>query len=338
MFNLFQCRNALIGISLTALLFPALLRAQLLGRESLSSFPADTQQLAYTNLADLRGLPNYAQLRQRLLNRQMASFEDFLRSMGIKPEEDTDEVLLGWRGEATDASAFFGLAAGRFQPERAHDFFIRSGLTLREYEGQDLYAFGSGEDRADWFFAFPSSSLAIFGRLGDVKAVLDARAGRRPALDSVPQIVNWEAELEGSAPQWGLTTGRNAANLAVAWLGGGSQPATAGQSARADKPQVNPAAFLGPIQAVLYHVTWSDSFTAQLSFVYPSEEAAEALVRMLKLWQESQQSSGSGRQATPAMFSQFDLNTSGSRVELNVSGPMEGLDPLLRGPATAQVH
>ncbi len=321
-------RFLLITVCLAALLFPAHLSGQFLGRDALSNFPADTQQLAYTNLAELRGLPNYPKLRERLLNRQMASFEDLLRSMGMEPERDTDEVVMGWRGDVTDASAFFGLAAGRFEPQRAHDFYARSKLPARQYEGLELYAFGSGQDRADWFFAFPTASLAVFGRLNDVKAVLDTRAGTRPALDSKSEMVNWEAELEGRAPQWGLTTGRGAVNLAAPWLGAGNRSG------------VDPSAILGPLQAVLYSITWSEGFNAQLSFLCQSAETADALAKLLKLWQQNQPpmagqpSSSGGRAAIPVSFSLFDVQSNGLRVELNLAGPLETLDPILRGPGS----
>src|SRR5208337_2542118 len=106
---------SLLG-GLGAFLFPAPLAADQLPGEALNTFPADTLQVVFTNLAELRSLSIYPQIRQRILNRQLHAFEEFLRPMGIEPEKDIDEVMLGWRGEMVGPAGFLGLAAGRFQP------------------------------------------------------------------------------------------------------------------------------------------------------------------------------------------------------------------------------
>lgn len=220
--NLF--RNALAVLA-AFLSFPALLAAQGSARDALSIFPSDTEQLAYSNLTQLRAQPNYVEIQSRLLSPQIRSFMDFFRSMGIDPDKDVDEVTLGWHGDLADASAYYGLAWGEFQPDKVHDFFTQQKLTWQQYEGYDLYAFGSGSARRDIFFTFLSSSAALFGRLGDLKALLDTRAGTRPALGSNADFVKYEAELEGTSPQWGIATGSAAANRAAPWLVGGRKNA-----------------------------------------------------------------------------------------------------------------
>ena len=113
---------------LGVLLFPVPVAADQLPGEALNTFPADTLQVAFTNLAVLRSLSVYPQIRQRILNRQMRAFEDFLRPMGIEPEKDIDEVMLGWRGEMVGPAGYLGLAAGRFQPALIQQYFEHTGL------------------------------------------------------------------------------------------------------------------------------------------------------------------------------------------------------------------
>ena len=94
-----MCRARTIRITLLvgrllaglgALLFPAPLAADQLLGEALNTFPVDTLQVAFTNLAELHSLSIYPQIRQRILNRQLHAFEEFLRPMGIDPEKDID--------------------------------------------------------------------------------------------------------------------------------------------------------------------------------------------------------------------------------------------------------
>jgi len=304
------------------LLYPSHVHGQAVVREALSSFPADTCQLGYLNLAQLRTLPEYPQIRQRLLSRQLRDFQEFLRSVGTDPETDVDEVVLAWRGEATGSLGFLGIAEGRFQPDRVRQSFTQYRLPVREHAGLELYAFGSGEDTADLFFCFLSTTSAAFGRRQDLKALLDVRAGTHPALDSNSAFVSWEAELEGTAPQWGIATGKAAASYAATWLAAG------------EKLSVDPSVLLSPVQAVLYRIEWGSRLTAQVSILCQSSETAAALTQLLTMWRDS-------RQAAPAavatLLQSLEVHTSGSRVELTASGPVEALDQILRGAASGPV-
>jgi hypothetical protein len=284
-------------------------------REALRSFPPDTQEFSYSNLAELRSLPNYPQIRQRLFTTQLRGFEEFLRSVGTDPEKDVDEVALGWRGERAETTALFGLATGRFEPTRAHEFFTQQQLPSREYAGFELYAFGSGQDPADLFFAFFSSSSAAFGRLGDLKTIIDVHAGTATALDSNADFVAWEAELEGASLQWGIASGKAAANQAEPWLGG--------------KLPIDPAVLAQHFQAVLYHLEWDNGISTKLTILCQNAEGARALGQVLSLWRDAR----AARDSPPSLatFLQgLDIQATGSRVELSGRAPLEFLDQILQ--------
>jgi hypothetical protein len=299
------------------LLFPAGLRGEGLAREALSSFPDDTVQFVYTNLAEVHASPAYPQIRQRLLGPQLRDFMEFLRSMGTDPEKDVDEVVLGWRG--ADSANFFGLASGRFQPEQARELFTQKQVPSRQYAGFDLYAFGSGQGSSDLFFSFLSSSLAVFGRLTDLTALLDARSGARARLESNSNLAGWEAELAGSAPQWGFMAGRAAANMAIPWLTGAKLPA-------------NRDALLGPVQGVLYRVEWSTGFSVRLSIVCQNAESASALAQVLTFLRDSPPATTANPSTSISSLLQgLAVETDGSRVELSGSGPVAAVDQFLRG-------
>jgi hypothetical protein len=196
------------------LVFPALLRGQGAARDALSNFPTDTLQIVYSDLKQLRGLPDYPRIRQWIFTQQLRNFEDFLRAVGTDPEKDVDEVTLGWRGDPQN-STFFGLAEGTLDPDRMHDFAAQQKITIQQYGGYELYPFNSSQNRDDIFFVFFDSSSAAFGRLDDLKAVLGVRSGARPPLNSVAEFADGEAELEGTSPQWGIARGSAAANQAA---------------------------------------------------------------------------------------------------------------------------
>jgi len=313
---------ALGGALFSLMLFPAVLSGQGVARDALASFPADTQQLAYVNLAQLRSMAEYPQIRRRLLDRQLRDFQEFLRSTGTDPDKDVDEVVLGWRGEASGGAGFFGRAEGRFDPERVHRFFVQQQLPFRQYAGLELYAYGAGESPSDIFFAFFNSSSAAFGRLRDLKEILDVRAGGRPALDSNAAFVDWEAELEGSSPQWGIATGKAAASQAALWLAVGG------------KPSVDPGVMFSPVSAVLYRVDWGSAVTAHIAILCRDSDTAAAFSALLSTWRDSRQTSGADatRSGITAFLQGLEIQANASRVELTASGPMEAIDEVLRGP------
>jgi hypothetical protein len=302
------------------LCFPAPLAADQLPQEALSTFPADTLQVAFTNLAELRSLPAYPQIRQRILSRQLRAFQDFLRPMGIDPDQDVDEVMLGWRGEIVGPSGYLGLAAGRFQPDLVQKYFDRTNLPTRAYTGANLYAFGSGSDPDDLFFTFLDSSIAAFGRLPDLKAMLDARQGSANALNANSDFVNWEGELEGTAPQWGILNGKSVSNLATSWFAGSG------------KKDVDFSSMGRSVRALLYRVQWDTGFSSQLILVCDSPGSAEGFATLVDLLQKAaQQPAAAGSAGLPPILQNIQAHRDGARLELDVSGPPEALGQVLGG-------
>jgi len=298
---------------------PALLPAQQAERAGMAVFPVDTQQVAYANFAQLRASSDYPQIRQYVLFKQLRGFQEFLHSVGIDPEQDIDEVLLGWRGESLSGPGSFGVAAGRFQPDKVLEVFTKSQLPVHSYAGSDLFAFGSGADPDDTYFTFLDSSLAAFGRLHDLKALLDVQAGSAPSLATDQAFQGYESELAGTAAQWGILTGKAAANVATPWLSGGK------------KTTVDLTVFLQPVQAILYRIDWDGGFTAHLSILCKTAESAAGLFQLLNILKAMPVFSGAGGGAGPSPIIQnLDAHQDGQRLELSVSGPADALDQILK--------
>jgi hypothetical protein len=304
-------RSVPLAVAL-GLIFPSLLSGQSAARDALANFPADTQQILYSNLAQLRALPDYQRIRPWIITQQLGTFEGILRSFRTDPEKEIDEVTLGWRGDAA-TSAFVGLAEGRFQPEVTHDYFVQRQLPYQQYAGYELYGFGSTTDRESLFFAFFDSSTAVFGRMSDLKAVLDVRAGGRPGLQSNSDFANAEAELEGSAAQWGIVRGPVAASAAVPLLTGGV------------KLPADPKALLEPLRVVLYRLDWGGQLSMHMSLLCRDAESATKLSHALALLRVVQPNPGSDSPSGSAvgvlaLFQGMDVQTNGSRLDM--SGPV----------------
>jgi len=295
-----------------------LLCAQEAARTGMAYFPADTQQIAYSSFVQLRSSQDYPQIRRHVLYQQLHGFQEFLQSLGINPEKDVDEVMLGWRGESPSGPGSFGVAAGRFQPDKVSEFFTKTQLPVQSYDGCDLYAFGSGAAQDDTFFTFLDSTLAAFGRLHDLKALLDVREGHAPSLAEDQALEGYVAELDGTSPQWGILTGRAAANVATPWLAGGKTTS------------VDLSAFLQPVQAVLYRIDWDGGFAAHISVVCKSPETAAGLFQLLNLLKSAPVfAAATGGSGPSPILQNLDARQEGPRLELSASGPADALDQLI---------
>ena len=304
-----------------ALSAAAPLYAQYAGQDALASFPADTQQMSYTNLATLRSLPQYPLIQAHLMSPQLRNLETLLQSAGVDPDKDVNELVLGWRGQVQDTTRFFGLAEGTFDPNQVHEFFINNKMTVQRYSGYDLYAFGSGTARTDMFFTFIDSSTAEFGRLADIKALIDVRNAARPALNSNPDFRQWEGDLDGVAPQWGISTGLAAANQAIPWL-------TQGR-----KVQVDPSALFGSVKAVLYRVNWGSQIMAHLSIICLNPQAANGFSQLLSLLRSAQPAvSKSMSPALSQILQNLNVQLNGSKLNLEASTSISDLSQLLNAP------
>ncbi len=304
-----------------ALFFAIPLYGQYAASDALASFPADTQQMAYTDLAELRTVPQYPLIEAHLLSPQLRSLETMLRAVGIDPNKDVNELVLGWRGQAQDTTRFFGLAEGTFQPDQIHEFFANNNLPIQRYDGYDLYSFGSGSPRTQIFFTFIDSSTAEFGRLGDLKILIDVRNNRRPPLSSNVNFQRWEDDLEGLAPQWGIATGLAAANQAIPWL-------TQGR-----KIQVDPSALFGSVKAVLYRVNWGGDITAHLSILCQNPQAANGFGQLLSLLRNAQPALR--KNFSPALsqiLQNMNVEVDGSKLSLEASTSISDLAQLLNAP------
>jgi hypothetical protein len=308
-------------VFVTALFFAAPLYAQYAGQDALAAFPADTQQMAYTNLATMRTVPQYPLIEAHLMSPQLRNLENLLRSAGVNPDTQVNELVLGWRGQAQDSTRFFGLAEGTFDPNKVHDFFVSNRMMIQRYSGYELYAFGSGTARTDMFFTFIDSSRAEFGRLADLKALIDVQNSAKPALNSNADFRRWEGDLDGVAPQWGITTGLAAANQAIPWLTQGK------------KIQVDPSALFGAVKAVLYRVDWGSQIMAHLSIICQNEQAANGFSQLFTLLRSA--SPAVTKSVSPALsqiLQNLNVQVVGSRLNLQASASINDLAQLLNAP------
>lgn len=171
------------ALVLAAMLIPSRAAAGTLGTDVIGLFPKDISELAYADLKEARQHSWFPQLQQQMLPGNYRQFEQFLRSAGIDPDTQVDEIAWG----ATSANAqhpyeIAGVALGEFSPNSTEARFASQKIPSIEVHGYKLWAFGSGAGPNDIFFFFLDSNTAAFGQRDILQRLINVRFGGAESL------------------------------------------------------------------------------------------------------------------------------------------------------------
>ncbi len=181
-------------------------------------FPKDVGEFAYADLKTARGYPWFAQLREQLLPSRFRQFEQFLRSAGVDPNLQVDE--LAWAGitvPKTNGEEIVGIALGSFDPSTAEARFQQQKLPVIEDRGYHLYAFGSGVAANDILFVFIDSNTAAFGHRSALEKLIDVRSGQADNLLSNDMMYPLINDTNGHGIIWAVLD-QNYTHLAMQQL------------------------------------------------------------------------------------------------------------------------
>lgn len=171
------------ALMLAAMLIPSRAAAGTLGTDVIGLFPKDVSELAYADLKEARQHSWFPQLQQQMLPANYRQFEQFLRSAGVDPDTQVDEIAWG----ATSANAqhpyeIAGVALGSFSPDSTEARFASEKIPSIEVHGYKLWAFGSGAGPNDIFFFFLDSNTAAFGQRDILQRLINVRFGGAESL------------------------------------------------------------------------------------------------------------------------------------------------------------
>jgi hypothetical protein len=190
-----------LAIGLLGSCTSARMQAELLS-QALLSFPAYTQSLEYDNLAQLRKLPDYAKLRQQYSGASLDRAEATFSKLGIT--EDKIEEAVSTIGSAD----LYGIVSGSFSGVEAGKRAVKAGF--RQLSLGDKHIFCSDVEVCVLFL---EDSVAAFGKVNDLKAILQARQGVTQRLGGKTPISELLAKADLHAPVIGVAPGSELNNF-----------------------------------------------------------------------------------------------------------------------------
>ena len=262
---------AAAALAIAALAFIALpARANTLGTDIIGMFPKDMSEFAYANMKAARQLPWFAALQQQMLPANFRQFEQFLRSAGVDPDTQIDELAWGFTSiNSQHPSEIAGIALGSFSPDSTESRFASQKLPNIEVRGYKLWAFGSGSGPTDIFFFFIDSNTAAFGQRDILESLINVRFGGAESLLYNSQLYPLINAANGNGMIWAVLDKTNT-QLALHQL-----LPQAGQFPQA-------AAILNRIRNMEIHVKVDDGADAKFDAVCDSPDDANQLAAMLQ--------------------------------------------------------
>lgn len=177
------------------------------------AIPADVQQLITVDYRTLKNSSTAMALKAQVLPPSLKEFEGQLKSIGINPDKDVDELTFAsYRGEKNGIKVI-GVAQGSFTSKSVLQKMRLNKVRPLKYRDSNIYPMSSGMD-----MMFLDDNTLLFGDLAAVKGALDARDGYTSGLDSNSQIADMIGPVE-SGVVWSVLDRQGTQNMLLSALG-----------------------------------------------------------------------------------------------------------------------
>ncbi len=311
------------GIFAAALFFAAWaapsFAADSLGSDVIAMFPKNMSEFAYADMKKARQLPWFSQLQQQMLPPNFREFEQFLRSAGVDPDTQIDELAWGQSKQTTKHPAeIVGIALGSFSPNSTEARFAQQKIPHVELHGYKLWAFGSGAGPSDIFFFFLDGNTAAFGQRDVLEQLVNVHFGSAESLLNNSHLYPLINSANGNGMIWAVLDKANT-QLALHQL-----LPQAGQFPQA-------SAILNRIRSMEIHVEAEDGADAKFNALCDSPEDANQLAAMLQggivlRRYQVQQSDPALAQA----LSNVSVNASGTSLGVDIPVTNDQLSAMIR--------
>lgn len=177
------------------------------------AIPADVQQLITVDYRALKNSSTAMALKAQVLPPSLKEFEGQLKTIGINPEKDVDELTFASYRAGKAGIKVVGVAQGSFTSKTVLQKMRLNKVKPLKYRDSDLYPMPGGMD-----MMFLDDNTLLFGDLGAVKGALDARDGYASGLDSNSQIADMIGPVE-SGVVWSVLDQQGTQNMLLSALG-----------------------------------------------------------------------------------------------------------------------
>jgi hypothetical protein len=175
--------------------------------------PAQIQQIISVDYRALRNSSSGMALKNRVLPDNLRAFESSLRSMGVNPDMDVEQLTFVSYRTPKGALRTFGVVNGQFEPKKVIARFRLKKQKSQKYRDSDLWPTGGA-----FVMSFLDDNTMLFGELAAVKDGLDVRDGEQRGIASSPEMMQMIVDAE-SGPVWSVLDQLGTQNMLRSVLG-----------------------------------------------------------------------------------------------------------------------
>jgi hypothetical protein len=166
-----------------ALILAAPVWASPLGTSARTAIPHDVQQIISVDYRSLKNSQSAMALKERLLPENLKQFETSLRSLGITPENDLDQLSFVTFRMPKSGLRMVGLAQGNFSPKKITAKMRTKKVKPFKLRTNIIWPMAGGME-----MAFLDDSTLLFGESFALRNALDARDGEADSVGTNEQI------------------------------------------------------------------------------------------------------------------------------------------------------
>lgn len=160
--------------------------------------PSEIQQLIGVNYRALKDSPTAMALKQQVMPDNLKELETALKGIGIDTNQDVDQLDFASFRTPKKGIQTIGVAAGSFSAKAVLKKMKLKKISAVKYGTASIYPMNNG-----LVMTFLDDNTLAFGTEASLHSALDTRDGKRPSLDSNPEMADQMAEVDGE-PLWSI--------------------------------------------------------------------------------------------------------------------------------------
>jgi hypothetical protein len=179
--------------------------------------PSELQQLIGVDYRALKDSPTAQALKQQVLPDNLKELETALKGIGIDADHDLDQLnFASFRTEKKGIQTI-GIAQGSFSAKVVLKKMKLKKITGKKYGNALIYPMDEG-----LVMTFLDDNTLAFGTDPSLHSALDTLDGKRPSLDSNPQMADQMASVD-SAPLWSILDQQGTQAMMMSVMGDASK-------------------------------------------------------------------------------------------------------------------
>jgi hypothetical protein len=184
-----------------------------LGSSARTVIPSDIQQIISVDYRALRNSETAMALKQQILPENLKEFEGTLKSVGINPDKDVEQLTFAAYRSGKQGVRVVGVAQGSFSTRAFLKKMRLNKVRPLKYRNTDTYPMPGGMQ-----MTFLDEDTLLFGDSGAVKGALDARDGYTSTVDSNSQVADMIGSVD-SGTVWSVLDQQGTQNMLRSALG-----------------------------------------------------------------------------------------------------------------------